>query len=95
MKTFEQFADLDPYGEENWSDKAPIRHIAVSIFDRNSSANFSGRIVFTNDAVEMENRLNAIMEESGFSKYYFECETRDQFTMDEIEMLEGIGIEIY
>lgn len=88
--------DIDPYGEENWSDKPPqLRHITIYVFDRDSSANYLNRIVFTNDMDEMENRLNDVIEESGFRKCYIESESSDQFTVDEIESLEGIGIDIF
>jgi hypothetical protein len=96
MKKYEQFNNsLDPFHEENWIDNQKPRYITVHVFDRDSSANYSENIVFTNDIVEMENRLNEVIDKSGFRKCYFECETTDQFTINEIENLEGIGIEIY
>ena len=96
IKKFETYNELDPYNEENWGEEeSPIRYITIHAMDKDSSETTSRNLVFTMNQVRMEEQIRDFVNDIPFPRYYYEAECQDALTNNEIEYLEGLGLDVY
>lgn len=83
-----------------------MRTVTVHIFDKDSSASMSDTIVISDDSVKsriikadkkrIQERRDEIFANADkqFSRYFYEVETYDDLTQEELDMLEELELEI-
>jgi hypothetical protein len=83
-----------------------MRTVTVHIFDKDSSASMSDTIVVSDDSVKsrivkadkkrIQERRDEIFANADkqFSRYFYEVETYDDLTQEELDMLEELELEI-
>lgn len=81
-----------------------MKTVTIHIFDKNSSASMSDSIVVSDDSVKdriivadkkrIEERKNEIFANVPFFKYFYEVETYDELTAEELAILEELDLEV-